>query len=219
MSWKHLEIILRAKQSLKDFNWRQKKFSILPQTNLRIGDTVIPLSPISSMTIKGWRNLIALYEKSDVDQRNEFKRKVKSLLISDNLSATMLETKYVSNIFSLHRAMYLEFLGTAYYARGDVKKALKVFEELYKERPTDRVCLYMSRCLMQIGTTREVLELLKRGCEEYPDSAILLLSLANVYYRTDSTKLANETIERLNKKDLIEIQRNAHNINNLKTEI
>lgn len=219
MSEKQLEVLFRAKQNIRDINFSQKGFKLLPQLNQRIGGEVIPLNPVAEMTANGWRNLIKLYEICTPAQKNEFIQSIKSLVISDNSSINMLRTAYVKSIFSSYYAMYLEFLGTAYYAGGDIKNAFVTFDEMCKKYPSEKAYLYVARCLMQIGETGDVVELLLNGCAAYPKSALLLLSLGNAYYRNDDTGNANNAIQKIQKEDLIKIQNNAHNLHNLKEEI
>ena len=219
LSEKQLEKVFRMKQSVKDSGVFQKHFKILPASNCRIGDEVIPANAIFSMSIKGWRNLIALYEKSGNEEKLEFRSQVKAMILSDASSATMLGTTLVRNVFSAHRSMYLEFLGIAYYAKGDLKNAFNVFKELDDLESSERTCLYMSRCLMHIGGNDELVQLLQKGSSRFPGSALLLLPLANAYFRNGKTDLANETLGKINKEALKEIQSRSHNLENLKKEI
>ncbi len=214
-----MEKVLRMKQSVKDTQVFTKEFKILPTNNSRIGNEVIPANPISAMTIKGWRNLIELYEKASVEEQAEFRSQVKAMILRDEASASILETRLVRNIFSKHQDMYLEFLGIAYYAKSDLKSAFEIFAELNKVSPSARAYLYMGRCLMHTGTNEELIQLLQEGAALYPGHVLILLPLANVYFRTGKTKLANEILGKIDKNALEQIQKGAHNLDNFKKEI
>lgn len=219
ISGEQLEMIFRTKQFVKDSNFRKRKFQIIPNLNHRIGNEVVPLNVISGLSIRGWRNLLNLFENSNTIQQDEFRNTVKFLILSDRQSVSVLSTNYVRDLFSSHTALYLEFLGVAYYANGEMQKAFETFDQLNIRQSSDRFYLYMSRCLMQYSNNNEVVKFLQSGINHFPDSAILLLSLANTYYRNGNTELANETLKKIGKKDSDRIQKGAHNLDELKSEI
>ena len=219
LSEKKLEKILRAKHYVKESQIFGSGFSILPSTKLRIGNEIFPVSPASSMPVRGWRSLIDLYKKASPAEQAEFRQEARAMILANVSSHIMLETDFIRSVFSCHKAMYLDFLGTAYYAKGDLKRAYHCFGELQKLEPSDWVYLRQARCLMHIGTSDEVIALLQEGVHKYPQSNFLLLSMANAFFRAGKISKANETLQRMDERVLKNIQEKSHNLSNLQNEI
>lgn len=219
LSERQLEKILRANQFVKDSGLLKKGLKILPPLNLRVANELTTISPISSITINGWASLIKLYDKANETERADFRESVRNLILSDINSVSLLETGYIADIFSEHRSMYLEFLGTAYYVKGELKKAFEAFKEYTKLEPSDTGYMYMARCTMHFGQPNEVIDLLLKGLQLYPNSDIIVLSLASAYYRSGQTSAANESLLKLSKESADALQHKAANIDILDKEI
>jgi tetratricopeptide (TPR) repeat protein len=194
-------------------------FSILPSPKIRIGNEVFPLYAASSMTVRAWRSLINLYNKATPAEQAEFRQQARAMILADSSSVVLLETDFIHSIFKGHEAMYLDFLATAYYAKGNLKKAYQCFVELQKLEPSDLIYLHMARCLMHTGTSEEVFAMLQEGCTKYPQSPFLLMSLASAYFRAGKTSQANETLRRIDAGILKNIQEKSHNLSILQNEV
>src|SRR6185436_11061792 len=212
LSEKRLEKILRAKHYVKESGIFGGGFSILPPTKLRVAEEVFTVSPIPSMTIGVWRSLLDLYKKAKPAEQAEFRQQTRAMILANVSSYIMLETGFIHFIFKDQEAMYLDFLGTAYYAKGDLKKAYQCFEKLQTLEPSDLVYLHMARCLMHTGTSEDVFTMLQEGCTKYLKSPYLLMSLANAYFRAGKTSMANETLRGIDAGILKNIQEKSHNL-------
>ncbi len=216
---KRLEKILRAKHYIKESRIFKTGFSILPSTKLRIGNEVFSVNASSSMTIGAWRAAIELYKKASPDEQAEFRQQTRAMILANTSSYIMLETGFIHSIFKDHEGMYLDFLATAYYAKGDLKKAYQCFEKLQTVEPSDLIYLHMARCLMHTGTSEDVFAMLQEGCTKYPQSPQLLMSLANAYFRAGKTSMANETLRRIDVGVIKYIQEKSHHLSILQKEI
>jgi len=107
LSDRQLEKFVRAKQYVHDADVFKGNYKILPPLRHRIGDEVVTVSPVSDITIAGWRNLLKLFDRSSDSEKAEFKESVQAMILSDTMSIVMLETKYIWNIFSNHQNLYL----------------------------------------------------------------------------------------------------------------
>jgi len=216
---RRLDKILRVRQFIKDSNFLDKHYRILPPVSHRIGNEVIGLSPISNLTPQAWRNLLQIYQKSTPEEQLDFREHVKTQIINDVESLHVLATGYIKHIFKNHESLYRDFLATALYVAGDLEGAYKHFAELNKNEPSAMNYLFMARCLMHIRSAEEEIALLNEGLNRFPQADLLHLSLANTYYRAGNTTEANNCLQRVSKDGLEKLQKKAHNLDILEKEI
>ena len=219
LSEKQLQKVFRLKQSLKDSGLFDKGFKVFPSINIRLGNELVVPNSVSSITIKGWRNLILLYDKAKDGEKLEFRRYIKSLIILDSSVLGLLQTNLIQELFSKYRDLYLDFLGTAHYSNGQLDKAFRVFKELISVNQSERTYLYLSRCSMYVEDNHKTLQLLLNGCEIYPKSNMLKLALANAYFRGGNTIKANTTLKGLSNEFIENVRAHSHNLKELENEV
>lgn len=216
---KRLEKVFRAKQYFKDAKLLKGDLAVLPPVNIRIKDEVIKVSPVRDLTLKGWKNIVNLYEKATGEEKQQFESHIKLMILQDASCYHLLQTRYAQQIFANHETLYLELLGTALYAAGKPEQAFEQFKKASQKATNDFHYLHMARCLMVTERKGEVIGILKQGLEKNPGSPVLLLSMANAHFRNNNIALANEALGKLSADFKAYLKSKSHNIDVLDAEI
>ena len=219
LSEKRLEKLLRLKQFIKDGRILRGGLRVMPTADLRLGNELIYVSPASSITVYGWRKLLSIYDHANASEREEFRNQAKTMMLADNNSSLLFETGAIKTVFAKNQDLYLELLATAYYAKGDLKRAFDSFSLLNQQVPSAENYLSMARCSMYFQSTESTIAVLRQGLQKYPGNPPLVLSLANTYFKMGDVQTANKTLTELSPGVVEDIKMKAHNLEILSAEV
>ncbi|MCB0660906.1 MAG: tetratricopeptide repeat protein, partial [Saprospiraceae bacterium] len=105
-------------------------------------------------------------------------------------------------------------LAFEYYNSGELEKAAKLFEELYKESNFNKGYFnYYIQCLTDLGDYDEVRNIVETELKKNPDDVSLMVTLGNLHERQGEIDLANKEY----KKAIQNLGPDPTNISNLAT--